>query len=260
MRNFENRHSGMELLRSVAMALVVVAHADFWALGSPTYDFCEKDMLRAALQYYLEFFSLICVNCFVFISGWFSIKPSKRGFLNLIFQILFYNLLIYSIFVLSGQAQLNVKLFLSHLNVFEHWFIPAYIGLYLLSPILNVFINHAEKQLARTTVLSFLLLDVILGWGKDYLYFEGGYSMVHFMVIYLIANYIRVHGGAFFTFSRYRDALIFWTITLLVPALIVLSFYWAPFVWPYSSKMFWYNNPLIIITTIYFCLFFTIVR
>lgn len=252
-----NRHSGMELLRSISMALVVLTHADFWALGSPTASFCASDMARAAYQYYLEFFSLICVNCFIFISGWFSIKPTLKGFLNLIFQIYFYNLLIYLVCAIVGYVPLDFKHFVSHLNVFVHWFIPTYVALYLLAPIFNVFMEHVDKRLALTTVVSFVMLDVVLGWGEDYLHFWGGYSLLHFMVIYLIARYIRTHGGRAFSLDKKWDMVIFWTITLLVPTIVVLSFYWARPLWEYSSKLFWYNNPLIIVTTVYFCLFFS---
>ncbi len=106
-----DRHSGMELLRILAMALVVLTHTDFWALGSPTETMWATDMSRAAYQYYVEFISIICVNCFIFISGWFSIKPSVKGFINLLFQIFFYNLLIYLVSVVSGSTLLSVRAF-----------------------------------------------------------------------------------------------------------------------------------------------------
>ncbi|MBR5171608.1 MAG: acyltransferase family protein [Muribaculaceae bacterium] len=252
-----NRHSGMELLRIIAMALVVLTHTDFWALGSPTAKMCSTDMVRAAYQYYVEFISIICVNCFVFISGWFSIKPSVRGFANLVFQILFYNLLIYLICAIAGFAPKGLQGFISHLNVFVHWFLTAYIALYLLSPILNLFIEHAGKRQAMVIVGLFVLLDILLGWAHDYLYFMGGYSLLHFMVIYLIARYIKVYGGKFFTLDKKWDATIYLLIALLTPTLLVLSYYVAPAIWRYYSLLFWYNNPLVMIMSVYFCLFFT---
>ena len=252
-----HRHSGMELLRILAMALVVLTHTDFWALGSPTASMCATDMTRAAYQYYVEFISIICVNCFIFISGWFAIKPSLKGFTNLIFQILFYNLLIYLICALSGSVLWSVRGFVEHLNVFVHWFLAAYIALYLLSPILNIFIEKAGKHQAMLTVGLFVALDVLLGWAKDYLSFLGGYSLLHFMVIYLIARYIRVYGGRWFSLDKKWDATIYLVITLLTPTIVIASYYLAPPIWYYSSLLFWYNNPLVIVISVYFCLFFS---
>ena len=253
-----DRHSGMELLRIMAMALVVLTHTDFWALGSPTAETCASDMVRVAYQYYVEFISIICVNCFIFISGWFSIRSSVKGFINLSFQILFYNLLIYLVCAIIGYTTCGLRNFLEHLNVFVHWFLAAYVALYLLSPILNVFVEHAGKRQAKITLALFVILDVLLGWARDYLYFMGGYSLLHFMVIYLIARYIRMYGGKFFSMNKKWDVTIYLFITLLMPTLLVVSYYVSSSVWYYSNHLlFWYNNPLVIISSIYFCLFFT---
>ena len=253
----KERHSGMELLRILAMALVVLTHTDFWALGSPDSKMCATDMVRAAYQYYVEFISIICVNCFIFISGWFSIRPTVKGFANLVFQIIFYNLLIYLIAVVVGYTPLGIGSFVSHLNVFVHWFLVAYIALYLLSPILNLFIEHAGKRQAMVTVGLFVALDILLGWMHDYLHFRGGYTLPHFMVIYLIARYIKVYGGRIFTMDKKWDAAIYLLITFLAPTLLVLSYYVAPGIWRCSCLLFMYNNPLVIIMSVYFCLFFT---
>lgn len=51
--------------------------------------------------------------------------------------------------------------------------------------------------------------------------------------------------------------MIFWAIALAIPSLIVLSYYVAPAVWICSSVMFRYNNPLVLVMTVYFCLYFT---
>lgn len=253
----ENRHSGMELLRIFAMALVVLAHLDFWALGYPSSKMCATDMQHAAYQYFVEFFSLVCVNCYIFISGWFSIKFKVRGLANLLFQIFFYNILIYLICVITSYVPLSFKHFISHLNVLTHWFIPAYIALYLLSPILNLFIENASKRQSLLTVAAFVFLDVFMGWVHDYLGFNGGYSVLHFMVIYLIARYIKIHGGKAFSFNKKWDLLIYFLISFLVPLMVVVSYYKAPFLWRGAGKLFWYNNPLIIISSVYFSLYFT---
>ena len=247
----------MELLRIIAMALVVLVHLDFWALGYPTRKMCTTDMQHAAYQYFVEFFALVCVNCYIFISGWFSIKPKFKGFASLLFQIFFYNILIYLICAFTGNVPLSIKPFIYHLNVFTHWFIPSYIGLYLLSPILNLFMENASKRQSLITVGAFVLLDVFLGWVHDYLGFNGGYSLLHFMVIYLIARYIKMHGGKLFSLNKKWDMLVYCIISTLVPLIVVVSFYQAPSLWKVAGKLFWYNNPLIIVSSVYFSLFFT---
>ena len=156
----KQRHSGIELLRIIAMALVVIVHTDFWALGEPSLSLCKNETIKASAQYFVESFSIICVNCFIFISGWFSIRQSVKGFSNLLFQILFYSLLLYFSFAALGLISFSGKGLLAHSNFFAYWFLTCYIALYLVSPILNTFMDHARPDVARYTVLLFVLLDV----------------------------------------------------------------------------------------------------
>ena len=251
------RQSGVELLRIIAVAMVVMVHSDFWALGEPSKALCHDETLKASAQYFVESLAIVCVNCFIFISGWFSIKQSIKGFTNLIFQILFYSLLIYFLFAAFGLVPFSVKGLLSHSNFLAYWFLACYIALYLISPILNTFIDNAKPDVARYTVLLFVFLDVALGWYEDYLRFAGGYSLAHFMVIYLIARYIKVYGGKMFSLNKYWDLLIYLVISLLTPALVIWASSAAPALWSRCGKLFLYNSPLVIVSTVYFCLFFT---
>lgn len=251
------RQSGIELLRIIAMAMVVMVHSDFWALGEPSRALCQDETLKAWAQYFVESFAIVCVNCFIFISGWFSIRQSFKGFANLIFQILFYSLLLYFAFVAMGLIPFSVNGLFSHSNFLAYWFLACYIALYLISPILNTFIDNAKPDVARNTVLFFVLLDVALGWYQDYLHFIGGYTLLHFMVIYLIARYIRIYGGKLFTMNKAWDMLIYLTISVLTPVVVMVSFQVAPSLWHRCGKFFLYNSPLVMISSVYFCLFFT---
>ena len=80
----------MELLRVVAMFMVLVLHADFLALGAPDVNLVHQEPLFAFGQYFFEALSIGCVDLFVLLSGWFGIKPKWSGFCNFIFQCLFF--------------------------------------------------------------------------------------------------------------------------------------------------------------------------
>ena len=251
------RQSGMEMLRNIAMAMVVMCHTNYWAIGEPSLEMCADDPLRAFAQYLVESFIVVCVNCFVFISGWFSIKLTKRGFANLIFQLLFYSTLIYFIFVLTGLIRFNIKDFLIHADFISNsWFVRAYVPLFLLSPILNLFVQHAGERMARTVILAYAFLDIVLGWGIDLLHVHGGYCLFHLCFIYLIARYIRVYGGKFFTLDKWHDLSIYLVISVGTAVLIFLMSFVSPAVWRHMGRMFLYNSPFVIIASVYLSLFF----
>jgi surface polysaccharide O-acyltransferase-like enzyme len=248
----------MELLRILAMAMVMMCHTNFWSLGEPTMRMCADEPIRVFIQYLIESLAVVCVNCFVFISGWFSIKLTKRGFANLVFQLLFYSVLIYLVFLAFGLIRFNIKDFLWHCDFFSNfWFIRAYIPLFLLSPILNVFIDKAGKQTARTVLLAYAFIEIMLVWFIDFVDKDKGYCLLHLSFVYLLARYIKVYGERYFTFDKWRDLSIYLVISIGTAVIIMLSSYLLPAVWWHSGKMFLYNSPLVLLASIYLSLFFT---
>ena len=85
----KERLSNFELLRIVAMFMVLLVHADFFSLGEPTAEECvtsPKDVIPRLLFWSL---SIACVDIFVLISGWFGIKPRAKGICNFLFSVFF---------------------------------------------------------------------------------------------------------------------------------------------------------------------------
>lgn len=254
----KQRQSGMELLRIIAMALVVVCHTNYWAVGEPSLSMCLQEPVKSFAQYLSVSFAIVCVNCFVFISGWFSIKLTKRGFANLVFQLLFYSTLIYAVFLALGVIRFGLKDFLHHADFISNfWFIRAYVPLFLLSPILNVFIERAGERTARTTLLAYAFMDIVMGWGIDLLHVNGGYCLFHLAFIYLLARYIRVYGGRWFCYDKWRDLSIYVIIGFGTAIFVFLMSRLSPTVWHHCGRMFMYNSPLVIAATVYLSLFFT---
>lgn len=70
------RESNFELLRIIAMFMVLVLHADFQALGEPTRADIISSPLTSSLKVFFEMASIVAVNVFVLISGWFGIRGS----------------------------------------------------------------------------------------------------------------------------------------------------------------------------------------
>lgn len=188
------RQSNMELLRIVAMFLVLVTHADFWSLGSPNYDEIHSSFWSASTRIFFEAISIICVNVFILISGWFNIKPSLKGFGNFIFQCLYINATIYIIALLFGISGFSKS---AILDVFflsdSDWFVKSYIGLYIISPILNIYCKEADKRTQEYVLLSFFVFQTVFGMTNTAKFISGGYSTFSFIGLYLLGNYAHKH-------------------------------------------------------------------
>ena len=97
------RQSNMELLRIVAMFMILVYHTVYYVF----YKYRGDTPAFASMMTVLH----IGVPLFVLISGYFGIKPTIRGFLKLYLTLLFYNLLFYGIQWSLGDVQFSFKSF-----------------------------------------------------------------------------------------------------------------------------------------------------
>ena len=137
-KNVKNqRQSNIELLRIVAMLAVIAVHLDGASLGlpHPVYDMsslCARDWWRL----FVEAITIVGVNCFTLISGYFGIRSSVRGFAVFSLQCLFYSVGICTAVMLAKGYAFFYVLFSSEWAdswlIFTHndlWYVPAYLGL-----------------------------------------------------------------------------------------------------------------------------------
>lgn len=252
----KTRQSNIELLRLVAIFMVLIVHADFSALGEPTKEVAQSEPLSSFARFLFEALSIVCVDVFVLISGYFGIHPSKRGILNLIFQCGFYSCGIYIVMLLLGHATLGMKNIADCLLLSgTYWFVKAYILLYLLSPMLNAFIEFSSLKQVRNVLLTFFVFQTIFGFISDGLAsFENGYSTISFMGLYLLGRYVKINYEKFNFTPPYKYIIAYCGICVSVAALAMLSTYFTGFQF---QRLYTYTNPLVIIASLSLLLYFS---
>ena len=114
------RESNFELLRIISMFLVLIVHSDFLCLGYPTLSDLDINPCQIALRGFFESISIVCVNLFVLISGYFAIKLRFRSIFSYIYQCLFYSIFIYLFFVYFKFCDFNF--FNSSQAILISWF------------------------------------------------------------------------------------------------------------------------------------------
>ncbi len=249
------RLSNMELLRIVAMFLVLIFHANFFVLGSPKYADIVDSPLSSFSRLFFESLALVCVNVFVLISGWFAISLKLKSILGFIFQCLFFSIGIYTVCLLCGLSDFSVKgiaecFFLDS----SYWFIKSYLGLYILSPLLNAFISAASEKQVRMFLIAFYVFQTAYGWNDATGFFEGGYSTISFVGLYILARYARLYSGRYFTLPRRYDLLIYLSIITFIAVTSFVLIYKGI---PQWSLLYSYINPLVILASISLLMFFS---
>ena len=126
------RQSGIELLRIVAIVMVLVCHANARVLGLPSRAEVFSVPAPSIARLLFGAMAVYGVNIFVMISGWFGIHAKPKGLAKLLFEVLFLLWGIYAVFLLTGNATFNmhdIKVCLALTD--EYWFVMAYVGLYI---------------------------------------------------------------------------------------------------------------------------------
>ena len=190
------RQTNIELLRLIAMFFVLVCHVVFGPIDQPSLleFYCHPTSIICITL--LKSISIISVNLFIIISGWFGIKASLKSFTNFAFQCLYFLIGIYVVMLICGKTDFSIDNIVACTGA-TNWFILSYIGLYILSPVLNKFCETSSKVQFRSVLISFFLFQTLYGWPGAAKYFAGGYSAISFIGLYLLARYIRLYGTDF---------------------------------------------------------------
>ena len=196
MEKVKARQSNIELLRIVAIFLVMVAHCNIW-LGGGLPDPSEGMTVMFFGKHIIAALASICVVLFVLISGYFSIKPNLKSIVTLWTQIFFIYLYLFVIQLVVNTGGVNFKGLIMCFLAFSrgNWFVKAYLVLMLLSPALNLL---AEK-LSRKGMLLFLGIFTAMAfvWGcvfhADAAGFNKGYSPLSFAYFYMVGRYLKLH-------------------------------------------------------------------
>ena len=238
------RESNIELLRIIAIFMVLVGHSNGLIGGLPNRSDFDHDIVGSWMRLFFSSCCLGGVNIFILISGWFGIRPSRKGLSKFLFEFVFLLVSIFFCFMVIGGHDL---LSLDTLKVLfgltkGYWFIMAYLGLYLLSPILNVFVEHATKRQFQTTLICFYFFQSYYSWLTGYVDYFEGYSIILFCGLYLTTRYLRRYPINIFNWGRG----IFLGITVLITIICAVSLY----KFNNALRMLRYDNPLEIIACV----------
>ncbi len=191
----KRRDSNLELYRIIVMLLIVAHH---YVVNSGLYDAIKEAPLTVSSATMLLFgaWGKTGINCFVLITGYFMCRQSFswHKLIKLYLQIVFYIIVIYGIFCITGHETFSIFKVARHLFPIysvSNGFISCFIIFYLFIPFLNILINALDKRQHLTLTILILAVYTLLPSAGINLVFN---YVSWFMILYLVASYIRFHG------------------------------------------------------------------
>ena len=192
------RQMGIELLRILSMFMAVILH--ILGRGGILANLAPLSA-EYHVAWFLEIAFFCAVNCFALITGYVSAN-SKFNFSRLMtlwMQIIFYSILIFSVYFIFTQNPATAQDILTALfpvSMTAHWYVTAYFGMFLFIPIFNKLIHALTKRQFKTMIILLVLVFSI--WptiaGTDLFHLENGYSCAWLIVLYFIGAYMRMYG------------------------------------------------------------------
>lgn len=194
----KRRQSNFELLRIVCILMVITLHYCNANMGGALNT---KNIPDNHYNYYIvrciESLSIVAVNCFILITGYFmndSRKIKIKKILNLIFILIFYNIFMYILSIVFNIQKFNnesMQLFLKTFHEGGCWFIIIYIVLYTLTPFINIIIkNINKKQFLFLIAINIIFFSIYPTFLSNTTVKDNGYGIINFIMLYLIGAYI----------------------------------------------------------------------
>lgn len=216
MKNIKARNSSIELLRIIAIILIIFSHFCF-NCGTNILNvnsFVNKSILE------IFFLGNLGTAIFFVISGFYLYKSEFKlnRIIRLILITTFYSLVIYLVLMFSGFVDFSIFTLLksSFPIIFElYWFITVYSIIYLMSPFINKLINSINRREFLSLLLLLLTVWSIIPTFTTYSLF--GEPFGRSLIPYLFGIYLSKYKDNIF--SKGNNSLYF---SILLVLLIII--------------------------------------
>ncbi|MET0299012.1 MAG: acyltransferase [Flavitalea sp.] len=249
MSNQKQRESNIELLRLISMLIIVIYHFFINAIipSSPELDYITKPLI-AVIH--------IGVICFVLISGYWGIKFSLKGFTKVFLYCSFYSVLIFGAGCLLNPDLFNIRDAVLSIIPNRWWFIPVYLCLFILAPIINIPLERASN---KNKLLFIILLGIVsFGFGQFTPTISDGKNPLNFIWIYYLGNYIRTAIKLPAKIDAKKIFMVYLSLNAFLFLVIFLSQMYVPVAGKIAMHFFYpYNSLGLIINSAVFFLIFT---
>lgn len=253
----QKRKSSFELLRLALMFLIIIHHSIVHGMGlaglawenALPMHFSE---LQKPIATIVNCLCICAVNCFVLISGYFSIQFNLRKILTLLVSVFIYT------FLLSSSYNLimgDIKHAITKMLVFSHptyWFANTYIYLTVFTPLINLMFEKMRKSYQVYFIIFLFFISSYLGFIWQNPLNTNGYNLFQFILMYSIGRFLRYYP---LKINRGKAFIIYVASSIITG--IIMFLLWRTGHQSRSWQMTSYNNPLIIIAAIGLFIFFS---
>lgn len=254
MNMITKRESNFEFLRIICMLLIIWGHlTNQYSVNEPILGitYLETHLIKS--------FTIVAVNVFILISGYFSISFKLPRILKLGQLTWFYSVTLLILTISCGWHSINYYDITFFAPIFskKYWFITIYIILYILSPCLNkLALSISKNHFKSILLIGFFIIYVwhtlsfILNFNRPI--DDAGYGIPNFIYLYLLGRYIKLYSNMYtikqnFLLLYFIIGMLLFTFQLTYSIILGFSF----------TALFSYNTIFVFLGSVTLFLFFT---
>ena len=216
MSTGHKRRANFEFLRLYAILTIMVLH--YQSSAGALVQAGEK---AGAIQYIgqlLESFCIPTLATFVLITGYFNKdkKLEAKKLLGVLAQVWFYSVGVHLVLRLTGAAGpvssvWDLAMYFLPVMSVHYWYVTAFVVMEILAPVINTAAAHMKKEEMRTVLIGlFVYISLIKSVVPIHLTADGeGYEFGFFILVYLIAVYMRQYGEDFYIGSAKKGFAVY---------------------------------------------------
>lgn len=219
------RNSNIEILRIIAIAMVVISHYSEHGIWTQTIMGLNIGFNRFLLE--MSLLGDIGSIIFVLISGYYLSNSSGvkyKKIIHLIFQVFFYSFLIYIIFVLMGLHSFSFNSLIKYALPLSHkvyWFASAYVILYLFHPYINKLLSTLSRKELLVFIATLLTIFSIVPTITNYNFY--GNELIQFFTFYCIGAYLYKYPNNNLGRNKNDYKLLFMSILIIILSIVIFD-------------------------------------
>lgn len=209
-----------------------------------------------SLNYYIsiciESFSIVAVDTFILITGYFSypkssIRINKLVLLTMV--MIFYGIILSISYFLSRKSIMTVGVAVKIItNSFSQWFVILYCILYLLIPFLNKLLDDlSQKEWKALLLIAFIFFYCWPTFFTSVTVSDHGYGIINFVCLYIVGAYLRRFGQPKM-FAHPAFMYLVMTVFTIILSVITQNRAWA------------YNSPFVLLASVALFVIFLSIR
>lgn len=237
------RNSSFELLRIFSQVFIVLYHICYIWQGK---EYSSQPFFQA-----VSIPLHIGVVVFVLLSGYFTIKLKASGLVKLLGIFFIYCLpeVIYS--VATAKDTLHTIRSLMFFSNSHFWFVKTYLYLFLVSPMINLWLNNASERQRWYMVAVFGFVSCYMAMTKGDASMSNGKNLTNFIYFYLVGNQLYYYKDRWMTVKTGTLLLFYIAFSCLIMAVEYYT-YGNVIGKIVKSLSFPYHSPLILVGAVLF--------